>query len=228
MCVLVLALATRVEFRTPIGYTVPSQMAFVPLLFVIPLALVPPAVVVAYAIARVDRMVRGELSAGRVLVVIPNAWFAIGPVAVFTIAGVEPRDAGAALLITALVAEFAVDFLVSALRDVITRTVNLRAALRESGVVYAVDATLSGIGLVVAQDLHHAPAEILFLVPVLGLFAVFAHERSHRLRDCSSSTAPTAEPRSCSATSSSATITTPASTPEAWSSWRLRSPNDSG
>ncbi len=182
MCVLVLALATRVEFRTPIGYTVPSQMAFVPLLFVIPLALVPPAVVVAYAIARIDRMIRGELSPGRLLVVIPNAWFAVGPVAVFTIAGVEPRDAGAVLLITALVAEFAVDFLVSALRDVITRTVNLRAALRESGVVYAVDATLSGVGLVIAQDLHHAPAEILYLVPVLGLFAVFAHERSHRLR----------------------------------------------
>jgi putative nucleotidyltransferase with HDIG domain len=182
MCVLVLALATRVEFRTPIGYTVPSQIAFVPLLFVIPLALVPPAVVTAYAIARTDRMIRGELSPGRLLVVIPNAWFAVGPVAVFTIAGVEPRDAGAVLLITALVAEFAVDFLVSALRDVITRTVNLRAALRESGVVYAVDATLSGVGLVVAQDLHHAPAEILYLVPVLGLFAVFAHERSHRLR----------------------------------------------
>jgi putative nucleotidyltransferase with HDIG domain len=182
MCVLVLALATRVEFRTPIGYTVPSQMAFVPLLFVIPLALVPPAVAVAYAIARTDRMIRGELSPGRLLVVIPNAWFAVGPVAVFAIAGVEPRAAGAALLITALVAEFVVDFLVSALRDVITRTVNLRAALRESGVVYAVDATLSGVGLVVAQDLHHAPAEVLYLVPVLGLFAVFAHERSHRLR----------------------------------------------
>ena len=28
----------------------------------------------------------------------------------------------------------------------------------------------------------HAPAEVLFLLPLLGLFAVFAHERNHRLR----------------------------------------------
>ena len=41
---------------------------------------------------------------------------------------------------------------------------------------------LSGVALVVAQDLHSSPAELLFLVPLLGLFAVFAHERNHRLR----------------------------------------------
>ena len=198
MCVLVLALATRVEFRTPIGYTVPSQMAFVPLLFVIPLALVPPAVVVAYAIARADRVVQAKPAASRVLVVIPNAWFAVGPVAVFAIAGVEPRAAGAALLITALVAEFVVDFLVSALRDVITRTVNLRAALRESGVVYAVDATLSGIRcssslrtLVTLRPRSCTSCRCSACSRCSRTSAVTGYA------DCSSSTTPTAGPRWC-------------------------------
>ncbi len=180
-CVLVLALATRVQFETPFGFTVPNQMAFVPLLFVIPLALVPIAVVCAYAIARIDRMVRGEVLPSRLLLTIPNAWFAIGPVAVFAIADVEPRNAGAVLLIAAMLAEFTVDFVVSTLRDVIARTASLKATLRETW-VYVVDAALSGIGLVVAQDLHHAPAEILFLLPLLGLFAMFARERRQRLR----------------------------------------------
>ena len=67
-------------------------------------------------------MVRGEVLPSRLLLTIPNAWFAIGPVAVFAIADVEPRNAGAILLIAALLAEFTVDFLVSALRDSIARS----------------------------------------------------------------------------------------------------------
>ena len=42
VCVLVLALATVARFDTPIGFTVPTQLAFVPLLFALPLALVVP------------------------------------------------------------------------------------------------------------------------------------------------------------------------------------------
>ncbi|MBV8220160.1 MAG: HD-GYP domain-containing protein, partial [Solirubrobacterales bacterium] len=47
--------------------------------------------------------------------------------------------------------------------------------------VYAIDGALSCIGLVVAKDLHATPFAALFLVPLLGLLAVFAHERSRRL-----------------------------------------------
>jgi len=181
LCLLVLALATRVQFDTPFGYTVPTQMAFVPLLFTVPLAIVPVAVVVALAIGRIDKVLRGELAPRALLRSIPNSWFALGPVAVFAVAGVAPREAGPALLIAALAAEFAVDFVVTAVQDAITRTASLAAQLRETW-VYAIDAALSGVGLVVAQDLHQSPAEVLFLVPLLALFAVFARERSDRLR----------------------------------------------
>ena len=181
LCLLVLALATRVQFDTPFGYTVPTQMAFVPLLFTVPLAIVPVDVVVALAIGRIDKVLRGELAPRALLRSIPNSWFALGPVAVFAVAGVAPREAGPALLIAALAAEFAVDFVVTAVQDAITRTASLAAQLRETW-VYAIDAALSGVGLVVAQDLHQSPAEVLFLVPLLALFAVFARERSDRLR----------------------------------------------
>ena len=181
LCLFVLALATRVEFDTPFGYTVPTQMAFVPLLFTVPLAMAPVAAVIALAIGRIDKVLRGELAPRALLRSIPNSWFTIGPVAVFAVAGVAPRDAGPALLIAALAAEFAVDFVIAAVQDAITRTASLGAQLRETW-VYAIDAGLSGIGLVVAQDLHDAPAEVLFLVPLLALFAVFARERKDRLR----------------------------------------------
>ena len=52
LCTLVLALATTVKFDTPFGFTVPTQLAFVPLVFAVPAAIVPLAVVLALAIAR--------------------------------------------------------------------------------------------------------------------------------------------------------------------------------
>jgi putative nucleotidyltransferase with HDIG domain len=181
LCVLVLALATRVEFDTPFGFTVPTQLAFVPLVFAVPLAIVPLAVVAGLSISRLERVLRGEMPPSRLIRAVPNAWFAIGPVAVFAIANIEPRHAGPVLLIMALVAQIGVDFLAARVHDVITGSGSVRAQLRESW-VYVVDVALSGVGLVVAQDLHSSPAELLFLVPLLGLFAMFAHERNHRLR----------------------------------------------
>ena len=181
LCVLVLALATRVEFDTPFGFTVPTQLAFVPLVFVVPLAIVPLAVVAALSIERLERVRRGALPPSRLLRAVPNAWFAIGPVAVFAIADVAPRHAGPVLLSVALGAQIGVDFLAARVHDMMTGSGSVRAQLRESW-VYVVDVALSGVGLVVAQDLHSSPAELLFLVPLLGLFAMFAHERNHRLR----------------------------------------------
>jgi HD-GYP domain-containing protein (c-di-GMP phosphodiesterase class II) len=181
LCVLVLALATQIEFDTPFGFTVPTQLAFVPLVFVVPLALVPIAAAVAMVIPRLGKALKGEIPPSRLVAAIPNAWFAIGPVAVFAIADVEPRNAGAVLLLAALVAQCSVDFVVAKMYDGITYNASIGAQLRETW-VFAVDAALSGIGLVVAQDLHHAPSEVLFLVPLLALFAVFARERNSRLR----------------------------------------------
>jgi putative nucleotidyltransferase with HDIG domain len=181
VCVLVLALATMIEFDTPFGFTVPTQLAFVPLVFAVPLAIVPLAVVAALTIQRLEKVVRGEIPPSRLLRAVPNAWFAIGPVAVFAIAHVEPRDAGPIILIAALAAECGLDFIAAKVNDAITHPASLRAQLRETW-IYAVDVALSGVGLVVAQDLHSSPAEVLVLVPLLGLFAMFAHERNHRLR----------------------------------------------
>lgn len=181
MCLLVLALATRIGFDTPFGFTVPTQVAFVPLLFVVPLAIVPVAVVAAMMISRIDQLVTRATGPRALLRAVCNSWFAIGPVAVFAIANIAPRDAGPGLLIVALGAEFVVDFAITAVQDTITHRASVGAQARETW-VYGVDAALSGIGLVVAQTLDHSPAEVLFLVPLLGLFAVFARERNSRLR----------------------------------------------
>jgi putative nucleotidyltransferase with HDIG domain len=180
LCVVVLVLASRVSFDTPFGFTVMTQLAFVPLLFAAPLPLVPVAVVIALTLARVPDVLRGEIPAGRLLQPAGNAWFAVGAVAVFVIAGRTPAEAGPGLLIAALLAEFAADFVISSLRYRLSRGASLHAQLRETW-VYAIDAALSGIALVAARRVVVEPAVVLSLIPVLGLFAVLARERRERL-----------------------------------------------
>jgi putative nucleotidyltransferase with HDIG domain len=181
MCVLVLALSTLVEFDTPLGFTVPTQLAFVPLLFAVPVAVVPPAVVVALAISRIPKLLTGEQPPSRMLTTCGNAWFAIGPVLVCELANVEPARAGALVLLAALAAQFLTDFLVSAARFAITRSATLVEQLQDTW-VYGVDAALSGVGLVFAKAMQTTtPVAVVALVPLLGLFALFARERRKRL-----------------------------------------------
>ncbi len=111
VCLLVLALSMRVRFDTPLGFTVPTQLAFVPLVFAAPLAIVPIAVVGG---------VRGGDG--------PRDRDRQGPAEPAPVRGLEllvldrPRgraghrarrrhsDAGPLLLLAALAAQFAVDF----------------------------------------------------------------------------------------------------------------------
>ena len=180
LCTLLLALAVRVRFFTPLGFTVPSQLAFVPLVFALPPALVPIAVASAFPLATLPSLLRRRTTPGRIALQVTNAWFSIGPAAVLAIAHVKPDQASGALLLAALGAQFLVDFAVAALSIAVTREVRFVQQLRETW-VYAVDAALSPPALVCAESIHRTPLAAAALAPLLGLLAVFAHERQKRL-----------------------------------------------
>jgi putative nucleotidyltransferase with HDIG domain len=173
-------MATRIRFDTSTGCTVPTQLVFVPLVFVAPPAIVPIAVVLAWTIGSVPQVLRRETPASRLLNLPGNSWYAIGPAAVFALANVEARNATPGLLLAALAAQFALDFGVFTLRDVIVAGRTVSAQLEDLW-VYVIDAALSGIGWVVADDLHSSPASVLTLIPLLGVLATFARERRRRL-----------------------------------------------
>jgi hypothetical protein len=181
ICTVVLVVAMRVRIDTPFGFTVPTQLAFVPLLFAVPLPLVPVAAALAAVCARLDGVVRGELRPSRLAQTVANAWYAIGPVAVFAIARTPPGRAGPALLLAALGAQFVVDFAASGSRFAISRGAGLTEQLGETW-VYVVDAALSGVALVVAEHVRSTPLAALAPLPLLGLVALFARERHQRLQ----------------------------------------------
>jgi HD-GYP domain-containing protein (c-di-GMP phosphodiesterase class II) len=181
LSVIVLVLAIRVSFETPSGFTVATQLAFVPLLFAMPGALVPVAVAVALVASLLPDVRAGERQLKTLLRAPANAWFSVGPVLVFTIAGVHPADAGPVVLLLALGAQFACDFSASALYFGIAEGDGPLAHVGESW-VYVIDAALSTVALAVAEEMHRAPYAVLAVVPLLGLLAMFARERSGRLR----------------------------------------------
>ena len=180
VCLLVLAVSTKVRFDTPLGFTVATQLAFVPLIFAMPPAVVPIAVAAAFVLAQLPEVLRGAARSSRLPLQVSNAWFAVGPAAVFAFAELDPRNATPALLIAAFSAQFMVDFVISAIRFSIARQASFVSQLRETW-VYAVDAALTPAGLLAAETTHHVILGTLAIVPLLGLLAVFAHERRGRL-----------------------------------------------
>jgi putative nucleotidyltransferase with HDIG domain len=181
VCVAVLVLAMLVRFDTPLGFARATQLGLVPLLFAMPLAIVPLATALALGITALPAVRSGELRPIRLLQLPSNSLFVVGPVLVLAVAHVEPAAAGPALLVAALAAQFAFDFAVSSFRFLVVWGKSLSAVVRSSW-VYGIDAALSGIALVVAEDIHAAPIAALALVPLLALLAVFAHERHGRLQ----------------------------------------------
>ncbi len=180
LCTVLLAFATRVRFDTPLGFTAPTQLAFIPLVFEVPLALVPVATLLAVVGGSLFELTRGRMQPSRVFTSAGNCWWTIGPVLVFVLAGTQPRHAGAALLLGALAAQFALDFIISSLRFRYTEGASVRSQFGDAW-VWGVDAALSGVGLIVAREMHTTPADVLALAPLLGLFTVFSRERRQRL-----------------------------------------------
>ncbi len=177
---LVLVLATRVSFETPFGFTVATQLAFVPLVFALSPALVPVAVLAAFMASSLPDILMGRRPAAKLLRAPANAWFAVGPAFVFAISGTPPGRASGGLLLIALAAQFIGDFVVSAAFFRLTDRTDLRWQIRDCW-VYVIDAALSGVGLVVAAQMRQTPFAVLAVLPLLGLLAMFAHERNRRL-----------------------------------------------
>ncbi len=180
-CLVVLIVALRARFDTGTGFTVPVQIAFVPLLFTVPPVLAPAVVVLALVIAHLPDVVRGELRPIRLLRFLGSAWFAIGPAAVLCAAA--PASAAAAaplLLIAALAAQLVCDFGASAAMELLLRGASLREQLREAW-VYAVDVALAPVGLLVAWHVTEEPLAVLAVLPLLVILGTFGRERRGRV-----------------------------------------------
>jgi putative nucleotidyltransferase with HDIG domain len=179
--VLALAAAGRARFDFGSGFTVPIQIVFVPMLFAAPSQYVPLLVALAMVIGSVPDAVSGTIRPARLLLCFGNSWFAVGPAVVLAAGHVTSPGASPGLLVAALAAQFATDFLGNALRESLRGGTSLRELAAEITPVYAIDAALAPVGLAVAFAADQRPWAVLLILPLLGLLSVFARERRARL-----------------------------------------------
>src|SRR5206468_2882793 len=82
---------------------------------------------------------------------------------------------------TALAAQFALEFAVTAARQWITLGVPPKLHLRAMTSVYVIDAGLAPVGLAVAFAAQSSPYGVLLALPLIGLLSIFARERRVRI-----------------------------------------------
>jgi putative nucleotidyltransferase with HDIG domain len=180
--VLAYALLSRVRFHAGVGHTVPTQLAFVPMLFLLPTELVPLLVLLGMVVGNLPDYARGALHPGRALMLPGDAWHAMGPAFVLLIAGATvPAWGDWPWYVLALGSQFAIDLAVYAVRARLALDVPGREQLRALTWVWVVDALLAPLGLLAAFATVAYPYAFLLVLPLAALLTLFARERNERL-----------------------------------------------
>jgi putative nucleotidyltransferase with HDIG domain len=181
--VVVYALASRIRFAVGHGFTVPTQVVFVPMLFLLPPGAVPLLVAAGIVLGGLPDYVRGRLHPSRLAIAFGDSWHAVGPALVLGLAGVaDPTLADWPLLLAALAAQLLGDNVASTLREWLGLGISPRLQPSLLGWVGLVDVLLSPVGLLAAIAAADAPYTVLLVLPLGGLLAVFAAERAARLK----------------------------------------------
>lgn len=180
---LVLALAAQVVFEVGAVYALPTQVAFVPMLFVLPPELAPLFVLAGLLLGKAGNTLSGQLAPGRILMAPGDSWFAIGPALILTLAGAPAATAVAwYVLVIALASQFAVESAVSAVRERLHGGASIREQLDENRWIYLVDTLLAPVGFAVAIAATGQTWALLLAVPLFVLLLIFARERTERLQ----------------------------------------------
>ncbi len=173
--------AGRVRFAVGSAWTAPTQLVFVPMLFVLPMPWVPLVIAALEVADLLPDVARRRAGAFRLLTRVGNSFYSLGPVLVLVLSGHQVFSWGAApWLVLALVAQMAVDGGTGLARTWFAERVPPRAQ-RQMLWLYLTDACLSGGALAVASDVARRPGLVLLSLPLVGLFSIFARERRERL-----------------------------------------------
>jgi putative nucleotidyltransferase with HDIG domain len=177
------ALVSRVRFSDGAGYTVPTQLVFVPMLFLLPTPLAPVFVAAGTLLSNLPDYLRGRTHLDRAVLSLGDSWHAIPPTLVLVLAGEQtPAPEAWPVYLAALAAQFAGDFVASTARDWLAMGVPPKVQPRLLAWVYLVDLLLTPIGFLAALAHTELSFSFLLVLPLALLLAIFSRERITRLR----------------------------------------------
>jgi diguanylate cyclase (GGDEF)-like protein len=176
-------LVARVEFPVGTGHVLPTQLVLVPMLVLLPPAVVPGAVAVGLVAATAIDWALGRVPARRLVSAVPDAWHALGAALVLVVAGSPDIDFHAVpLMAGAFVACCLFDFVSALLRmrlAGIVPDVTVQARVMLS--VWAVDGCLAPLGFAVAILTEHGIGAVLLVAPLALLLWLLARDRHRRI-----------------------------------------------
>jgi HD-GYP domain-containing protein (c-di-GMP phosphodiesterase class II) len=171
------AAAFRLDFEVGTGFAVPTQLALVPMLFILPLGAVPLCVAAAIFLAGLFDGVRRAMHVQRTLFGLADAWYSVGPVVVLAAAGTtHPRLTDWPVYAAALAAQFAFDFAGGFLHARLTHGTPPREQVRAFSAVWLMDSALAPVGLAIATTAAETSYAFVLALPLVGLLSLFARE----------------------------------------------------
>ena len=180
--VVLFAGVARVQFQAGAGYTRPTELALVPMLFVAPLEAVPLLMVAANVLSHVPEYVTGRRHPEKLVLDITDAWYGVGPVVVLAVAGAQTPDwADWPIYVAALAGQLAVDFVIATTREWLAIGASPAAIAHALGWVWLIDALLAPIGLLAAFASETWQYAFLLVAPLPVALAIFASERRRRI-----------------------------------------------
>jgi HD-GYP domain-containing protein (c-di-GMP phosphodiesterase class II) len=173
--------AARVRFPVGSAWTAPTQLVFVPMVFLLPMPLVPLVVAACSILDLWPVALRRRLTATRVAACVGDSFYSLGPVLVLVLAGHQTFSWGQApLLLLAFGAQLLFDGVPGLARTWFAERIRPAEQLQMTW-LYLTDACFSCAGLAVAASAVQRHVLVLLSLPLVGLLSVFARERQERL-----------------------------------------------
>jgi putative nucleotidyltransferase with HDIG domain len=174
--------ARRIRFAVGPGYTVPAQLVFVPMLFLLPTPLVPLVLMAATLIGVIPDLIAGRRHPDRLVMLAVDSAYAIPPTLVLLLAGTQTATwSHWPIFVAALAAQLIFDPLFATIREWITLGVSPRLQPQLADLVLLVDLLLAPVGFMAALVGTENSGGWLLVLPLLGLIAFFARERQARI-----------------------------------------------
>ncbi|MBV9362678.1 MAG: HD-GYP domain-containing protein [Solirubrobacterales bacterium] len=173
--------ADRVRFQVGSAWTPPTQLVFVPMLFVLPTPFVPLIVAACFLAGQLPQALGGHLAPTRALARVADSFYSLGPALVLVLAGAQVFSwADWPLYLLAFLAQIIFDAAAGLTRTWFAEHVPPRDQLPMLW-LYATDGCLSCIGLLTAAAAVSRSGLVLLTLPLVAVLWLLARERRQRL-----------------------------------------------
>jgi len=175
-------IAKRIKFAVGAGYAIPTQVVFVPMLFLLPTPIVPLVVIAGSVLTVAPDIVAGRKHVDRFLLGSTDGAYAFAPALVLLVAhGQTASWSHWPVFVAALAAQVVFDPLVWTFRTWVALGIPPRFERDLFDIALVVDLLLAPIGFMAARAGSEVSGAWLLVAPLLGLIAVFARERQARI-----------------------------------------------